>query len=197
MKYINPNNWVSGIYKIISPDGYYYIGSTNNFNRRCFAEHLRNLKNGNHNNVHMQNRYNKYPDNWVFEVCENVHPDLLISVEDNYIKQNFGNKFCMNLSNSAYKPPGMKGKKLTLNHKQNISKSMMGRKFTNEHKLKLSQSLKGRPNLSSKGIKKTTEQKIKMALKILSKSDKTILFQILTDNNLDEKIKDVIKFIRL
>lgn len=68
------------IYKITSiVNNYFYIGSTNNFNKRK-NNHLWYLKKNKHCNKHMQNIFNKYTiTNLKFEILEEC------SLEDRYI----------------------------------------------------------------------------------------------------------------
>ena len=57
-----------GVYKIESPSGNFYIGSSVNLKRR-FAQHKRDLRRGTHINLALQNTANKYGvDNLVFSV---------------------------------------------------------------------------------------------------------------------------------
>ena len=65
----------SGIYKIRNlVNGKVYIGSAVNFKRR-WDYHKSRLNNNSHNNIHLQNAWNKNgQENFVFEVVEEVLP---------------------------------------------------------------------------------------------------------------------------
>lgn len=58
----------SGVYKITSPSGGFYIGSTKSFRKRC-KEHAEALKKGVHHSLPLQRAAKKYGlDNLIFEV---------------------------------------------------------------------------------------------------------------------------------
>jgi len=55
-----------GIYKITSPSGKCYIGSSKNISSRL-VQHKSSLRDGKHHNKHLQNAYNKYDGNFTYE----------------------------------------------------------------------------------------------------------------------------------
>lgn len=74
-----------GIYKIESPSGGFYIGSSANIEHR-FRQHKSELRQGIHSNGILQNAYNKYGESLVYSilVCVLDRSDLLI-VEQQFI----------------------------------------------------------------------------------------------------------------
>jgi group I intron endonuclease len=166
--YKNTFKWKSGIYKILSPTGSYYIGSTKNFRRRMF-QHFRDLRLNCHTNIRLQNTYNKYPGfNWIFEAFESVNVVSLLDVEQKYLNEHFGNEKCININSFACKPPIGKGKKFlkgctpwnkniktgpesieTRNAKSIAKKGKRCPKRTEEHQKKL--------NVWKKGYKQSKE----------------------------------------
>lgn len=92
-----------------------YIGSSININTR-FKRHKCMLKGGYHDNLHLQNAYNKYGyDNIQFEIAEECEINKLVDRENYYIelykanKNNFGynlatvNEFRRNIFNDEVK----------------------------------------------------------------------------------------------
>ena len=74
----------SGIYKI-TYRGAVYIGQSRNVEKRM-TEHLRQLKNGSHYNVHLQNVFNKYgEDDFKIEVIEYCDCGMLDEREQYWI----------------------------------------------------------------------------------------------------------------
>jgi len=112
MKYNIPAGIVSGIYKITSTDGYYYIGSTNNFKGR-FSSHLSDLINNKHGNLYLQRRFNKKPQEWVFELLEESNEVELLQKEQKYLDEHINKKLCLNINSIAAKPPSREGYKHT------------------------------------------------------------------------------------
>ena len=145
IKYIIPDGWVSGIYKITAPNGHYYYGSTVNFKRRWY-EHFSKFE-----NPIIKNMFLKYPNGWVCEAIEKIEPitEDLRKAEQPYITEHYGKLECMNINPEASIPPRPgedyipwnKGKKCP-----QISAAKKGKKNP-----KLSEVLKGRPS-PKKGI---------------------------------------------
>lgn len=97
---------ISGIYAIIClSTGKYYIGSTNNFERRK-SEHLKFLRRYSHANIHLQRCFNKYSEKkLVFILIENFPNSDLKSKEQEYLNQaKLNKKLSMNLSFNANRP---------------------------------------------------------------------------------------------
>lgn len=76
-----------GVYQI-SINNKIYIGSSNNITKRWWT-HLNALKNGKHDNKHLQRAYNKYGrEQLVFSVLELVEtPDMVLDVEQKHINE--------------------------------------------------------------------------------------------------------------
>lgn len=70
-----------GLYKITNTvNGKYYIGSSNDIDKRWF-NHKSTLKRGKHRNCHLQASFNKYgADAFVFEIIEELPPDTSFDV---------------------------------------------------------------------------------------------------------------------
>ena len=161
----------SGIYRLTTPDGYYYIGSTNCFKRRYVTHHC-TLRLKSSTNPHMVNRFHSSEDVWAFELVEEVPVDQLLTVEQRYLDQHHGNQMCMNINPCAIKPPSrkgckfteeqrtrLKGRKLSPEHKAKISAAGKGRKLSPEHIAKMSAARKG------KTLSPETRAKVSAALK--------------------------------
>ena len=115
----------SGIYKLLSPDGHYYIGSSNNIQRRT-TKHFQQLRKNRHINRFLQNVYNKHPKEWRVECLEEVPEDKLIKVEQKYLDVCYGKDKCLNLTLVANKPPSAKGRKWSAKSLKKMQNSKLG-----------------------------------------------------------------------
>jgi group I intron endonuclease len=174
MKYLIENKNQSGIYQISnSINDKIYIGSAFNLYKR-FKQHVWALKNNKHHNNQLSNFTKKYSlDVLKFEIIEFVEVTLLEEKEQYYI-----DKYKENLFNESYDVKSFnRNKKLSLQHKQNISNALKKYIQTPEHRENINKSLKGkagkytrteelRDNLRDK-IKKNKErgEKISESLK--------------------------------
>lgn len=175
MEYLIDKEIKSGIYKITNIiNNKYYIGSAYNLYKR-FKEHKSALKNNRHHNTQLTRFINKYGlDKLKFELLEACDVLELEFKEQYYIsttKLIFNETLNVNSCN--------RGKQLSEEHKQNISKSIKNKNITrsDETKSKISIANKGRVGK----YERTDEQK-----------------QILKDkvvNNLErnKKISDALK----
>jgi len=169
IQYVNLNNWISGIYRITAPNGDYYYGSSCNFNKRWKNSHINRLKEKTHENVYMQNVFNKYPAGWLFEAIERVEPvsSILENIEQKYLDLYYGKPGCMNINPFASRPPSPKGK----------VGYWCNKKQSPEHIEKRAAAQRGKPNIKSsinnlgnkngagnKGRKRTIESRLKMSL---------------------------------
>ena len=149
----------SGIYRITTPDGHYYIGSTNCFKHR-YKEHYSTLRTKSSMNPHMVNRFHSSDDVWSFELVEEVPVDQLLTVEQRYLDQHHGNQMCMNINPCAIKPPNRKGCKFTDEQRARLKGRVMkdraawveklritstGRKYSEQTRAKISAAHKGKP----------------------------------------------------
>jgi group I intron endonuclease len=101
---------ISGIYRILNArNGKFYIGSTNNAQKR-FKNHLNMLKNNNHYNDYIQNSYNKEQNKSVFKFQMLVYSEenVLISLEQRFIDEM---KPHYNILRIAGRPPNLSGEK--------------------------------------------------------------------------------------
>lgn len=177
LAFVNPNNWKSGIYKIVAPNGYYIYGSTNNFERRCYREHFYELERNNHSNSFLQNVFNKHKDEkWTFEAIEFVEPvrTLLLEREQVFLSSSIGEK-SMNINKDANKPPvqygkqkketiekralKLKGKKRSEEQKKRIALSKINRHHTPEAKEKIRQYQLSKPPRSLETRQKISEHR--------------------------------------
>lgn len=101
---MNTSNYKSGIYRITTPSGEYYIGSSKNIEFR-WKNHQLQLKNGTHKNRWMQRKFKVSPDNWTCEVVEEVSVDQLLIAEQKYLDEHHGLPGCMNVNPQASKGP--------------------------------------------------------------------------------------------
>jgi group I intron endonuclease len=152
----------SGIYKLVSDDGKFYLGSSKRLFKR-YQRHHNDLRNKNHDNPKIQNKYNKGLSKWKFELVEECEVDNLIDQEQKYLDIHFSDKLCLNCNSIADKPPSMKGlfhTQTTKDHIRNvrignstvtddgrerISAAHKGIPLSDDHKKKLSLSKKGKP----------------------------------------------------
>jgi len=175
----------SGIYKIVGPKNFYYIGSTNNIERRK-KEHFSKLKRDTHENIFMQRLYNKEPSGWEFILIEEVQPvkEMLEQIENRYLLEHFKKSGCMNINSSATHPPAdasrtkeanikrsltMKGVAKSTEHCKNISAGKTGIALSEEHKAKLAklpQAFKPGRVPWNRGIKESKETTEKRAAAI-------------------------------
>lgn len=121
---------VSGIYKITNiHNGKFYIGSSKNIKKRI-STHKTQLRKQAHPNIILQRAWNKYGESgFVFEIVEEVIPDLLLSVEQSYLDRLLPSYNISKATASTSNQNGFVSKKL-------------GRVFTPEEREKYSKSMK-------------------------------------------------------
>lgn len=123
-----------GIYKITNiVNGKCYIGQSININNR-FDKHLTLLRNGKHNNKHMQSAFDKYGiNNFKFEVIEECEENVLNEREIWWIAELKSNdrEFGYNETSGG---DGIKNYHHTEETKVKISKASKGQKLSEEHK---------------------------------------------------------------
>jgi len=165
----------AGVYKITSPDGHYYIGSSNNVYRRV-GDHFRMLLKNNHDNVYMERVYKDcFNGRWIGELLEQTDDmNNLLVIEQKYLNEHFGKPMCMNLNPLAVKPPGFKNQKHSAETCAKISAELTGRKAfwvsnrlkgipkSLEQRTKISNTLKGKPS-PKKGVPLSLEQRAKIS----------------------------------
>lgn len=95
-----------GIYKIINVvNNKFYVGSAVNFSRRK-TRHFSELRTGKHNNRYLQAAWNKYGEAaFVFVIVEEVQDkQVLLEVENRWLKEHVGKEYCYNLGIDATAP---------------------------------------------------------------------------------------------
>jgi group I intron endonuclease len=101
-----------GIYKIINVvNNKFYVGSAVDLKRRK-SRHFSELRNGKHNNRHLQAAWLKYGEEaFVFAVVEALPDDAdLLAAENIWLKEHVGNDYCYNIGVDATAPHlGMSG----------------------------------------------------------------------------------------
>jgi group I intron endonuclease len=101
-----------GIYKIINVvNNKFYVGSAVDLKRRK-ARHFSELRNGRHNNRHLQAAWGKYGEQaFVFVVVEQLATDAdLLAAENVWLKEHVGKDHCYNIGVDATAPMlGMSG----------------------------------------------------------------------------------------
>ena len=149
-----------GIYQIKNIiNGDFYIGSSNNINRRLYL-HKYSLKKQNHHSIVLQRAFNKYgEENFEFVVLEECKNEELINKEQYYL-DNLNpiyniNKIAENCTGRILSEESRnkisiknKGKKHTEDTKKKLSEYRRNNplNFTNEIRQKISNSKKGKNN---------------------------------------------------
>ena len=135
----------SGIYKITNIiTGYFYIGSTNNFNRRKL-NHLHLLRNNKHHSIYLQNSFNKHLEtNFKIELIEQCDIENLIKLEQYYIDLLKPKYNTVKIAGST------KGIKCSNETKLKISNANKGKTRTQEVKQKLKNNWNGKYNNAKK-----------------------------------------------
>lgn len=142
-----------GVYKIVNTiNNKWYIGSSNNIERR-FYRHKWHLINNHHDNLYLQNAWNKYSEeNFKFEPISFCKEEELLYHEQQLIDK-LKPEYNFNLK--TFKPPSWSGKKLTQKHINKIRESRLkgGKRWTQESRDKMSKSTKGKPKPNNHSIK--------------------------------------------
>lgn len=167
-----------GIYQIKNIiTGDFYIGSSNNINRRFYL-HKYSLKKQNHHSIVLQRAFNKYgEENFEFIVLEECEKEYLINKEQYYL-DNYNpiyniNKIAENctgriLSEESRKKISLKnkGRKLSEDVKKRMSEYRKNNPliFTDEIRKKISDSKKGKNNPMYGKTYKSRVEAVKKAL---------------------------------
>jgi len=148
---------MQGVYRIRNiTTGKYYVGSTECIERR-FKEHKSALNNGKHINRYLQFAWDKYgEEDFIFEIVEKTKTDLK-SREQLYLDVGFELGLVYNLSRDASAP--MRGRHLSDESKEKVSRARAGRQASEATKQKISMGLKGHV------LSNETKQKISEANK--------------------------------
>ncbi len=144
-----------GIYKIINVvNNKFYVGSAVNLRKRK-ARHFSELRNGKHNNRHLQAAWAKYGEvAFVFAVVELIEDRAqLLDAENRWLKEHVGKDYCYNIGVDATAPMLGKsgetsptwGYKHTDGAREQIGVHSRGRAHTPESREKIRQHLLGKP----------------------------------------------------
>lgn len=118
----------SGIYRI-TVGSRFYCGSSIDVSKRE-NQHRRELEQGTHHNIRLQNAWNRHKD-FNFNVVEFGAPDELLAMEQKYLDEFLSDDLCVNLTPTAGSP---KGYKHTPEAIQKMQVAMIGKQHTAETK---------------------------------------------------------------
>ncbi len=126
----------SGIYKLEWSNGHFYYGQTQNFVQRKSA-HLSRLKKRTHTNIRITRLSDKYglPKFSIIEYVELINLD---KVEQIYLDTYISDRKCCNISIIAQNSRGVKRSEET---KKKLSIARKGKKLSQEHKDSISKGL--------------------------------------------------------
>lgn len=134
-------NTDTGIYKITSPSGKFYIGSAVSFRRRWY-KHLFDLRHGVHHSVSLQSAYNKYGESLLrFDKIALCAVTELIAIEQRFIDQL---QPAYNCSPTAGSILGMKRGPCSDETRRKIGDANRGRTPSAETRLRISKSNLGK-----------------------------------------------------
>ena len=142
-----------GIYKIINVvNNKFYVGSAVDLKRRK-TRHFSELRNGKHNNRHLQAAWLKYGEQaFVFVVVEALPDDAdLLAAENVWLKEHVGKEYCYNIGVDATAPMlGVRGEDSpTWGRKRTpeelAAQNWIGKAHTPESKELIRQRLLGKP----------------------------------------------------
>lgn len=126
-------NKISCIYIIYNKENKkYYIGSTQQFNKRK-KRHISRLKSKTHSNYYLQNDFDKhYKKIFKFAIIKEVSVDKLLDIEQKYL-----DLLQPDYNIATDVQAAFRGRKHTEEVKQKISESHKGKIFSKEHKEKI------------------------------------------------------------
>ena len=142
-----------GIYKIINVvNNKFYVGSAVDLKRRK-TRHFSELRNGKHNNRHLQAAWQKYGEQaFIFVVVQELSPDAdLLATENVWLKEHVGKEYCYNIGVDAVAPTlGWSGEKSpTWGRKRTpeelAAQNWTGRNHTEQAKAAIRARLLGKP----------------------------------------------------
>lgn len=114
-----------------------YIGSTTHSFQRRFREHERELRNNKHNNIYLQNSYNKYgDDNFEFSILEFEIVNDLIREKEQYYINNTKNIF--NINKDVF---GFSNEVLKKAVRRGVNHHYYGKKMENTDHLKVKKTI--------------------------------------------------------
>jgi group I intron endonuclease len=182
---------LSGVYmiKCISTDKY-IIGETGNVKKRL-AYHIQNLKGNRHENLYLQNAWNKYGEDkfsyHVLEYCDfsecKIREDYYCKLYDSHNHDKGFNLRPTGIDLKSKFPQETKDKiKKSLQTSEKFKnrdsgKGMRGKKHSEKTKLQMSTSAKGRV------VSKETKEKLSKSLKGKKRTQESLIQQINTRKN--------------
>lgn len=149
----NQESWLritktkSGIYKIVNKiDGKYYVGSTNNFDKRWLS-HRQHLRKNKHYNIKLQYAWNKYGEDSFQYIIEKEILDVskILDIEQQYLdecRMNTDSNYNLSYDARAI----WRNRKFSKEHCENISRSLKGKPKLKEHNRKVGDANRGKPN---------------------------------------------------
>lgn len=146
-----------GLYKIINKvNGKFYIGSSDDIQRR-FYRHGFDLLHNKHDNIRLQNAWNKHgKDSFSFEIYRECEPLILLNEEQKELDFWVGKEECYNIRRDAKSPVAI-GEHRSEEIKQKISMAQKGRtRWTLEQRQQMCIDRRGRKH------KPETIQKFKL-----------------------------------
>lgn len=144
-----------GIYKIINVvNNKFYVGSAVDLKRRK-TRHFSELRNGKHNNRHLQAAWVKYGEQaFIFVVVESLADDAdLLAAENVWLKAHVGKEYCYNIGVDATAPMlGAGGEasptwgyRHSAENLQRIGVASKARAQSEEEKAKRRETMRGKP----------------------------------------------------
>lgn len=136
-----------GIYAILNTaNSFIYIGQTRQRFVKRFWHHQWKLRNGTHDNCHLQNAWNLYgEDSFEFFIVESVDDNNSLNhLEEKYIQFYRENNRCYNIQDGGqtiYRYNRTEEQRKSIGEKNRVN--MTGRKHSEETKRKMSESRKG------------------------------------------------------
>ena len=162
-----------GIYKITNKEnGMTYIGQTMQRFQKRYWHHNWKLKDGTHDNMHLQNAWNKYGESAfefsIVETMESHNNDTLNDLEIKYIQMYRDENRCYNIADGG---DGFRGVVLTEEHRRKIGEknriNMLGKKHNEETKRKMSEAHYGK-HYNKDNYKLTDEQAFEIKTRLVS-----------------------------
>lgn len=131
----------------------------------------------------MQRCFDKYgEESFEIELFETCDISQLDEREQYWIDAHFGDKLCLNMNQTASKPPNAKGRVTSDETKLKISKANKGRKHTNASKSLMSEAAVGHKRWLGKHHTQESKEKISKA------NESTIIKHLMSPNG------DIVKF---
>lgn len=151
----------SGVYKIVSEEGHYYIGQSKNLEKRKLA-HWNKMKCGRHENNRVQNVCNKYGlSSLRFEIICYCEHEELDEYEQTLLNKFYHDPMCMNLTSNVT-GTGLR-RPLSTETRKKISEANKGHIPWNKG-VPRTEEVKSAISAANKGRKMTEEEKFKRRL---------------------------------